>query len=220
MTSVCIPGTPGLPHRLVSSADEKILRVFDAPACFVRLLAGVDGAAAPLVAADPLVRVEQAYVPELGLSNKVRGSGGLAVARRGGCPTVFGRRGVVRGAHPPPPPTRTGQITAVVNGARVPVPGPHPPLEWGGPWTALLPCSWRHAGAVQALNSASDGAAFVDLALDDPDEVGGTVNEQPLPNPLSTSHLPSDEDLLRVRVRAPSFCGSHAVRVCARPALH
>jgi elongator complex protein 2 len=71
MTSLCFPGTPGRPHRLVSSSDEKILRVFDAPSSFLRLLRGVDGTAVE-APGDTLERVEQAYVPELGLSNKVR----------------------------------------------------------------------------------------------------------------------------------------------------
>jgi hypothetical protein len=70
MTALCFPGTPGRPHRLVSSSDEKILRVFDAPSSFLRLLQGVDSLT-PGWPGDTVERVEQAYVPELGLSNKV-----------------------------------------------------------------------------------------------------------------------------------------------------
>jgi hypothetical protein len=79
MMCVAFPPVSGVPHRLVSGADEKLLRVFDAPECFLRLLTSVSaggGAGARVVAApDTVTRVEQAFVPELALSNKVCAKG-------------------------------------------------------------------------------------------------------------------------------------------------
>ena len=73
LSTVCFPTTPGFPHRMVSGADEKILRVFDAPECFLRLLRGVVGGSVDTGEVDQVPRVEQAFVPELALSSKVRG---------------------------------------------------------------------------------------------------------------------------------------------------
>ncbi len=73
------PKLPQFQHRLVSGADEKILRVFDAPLNFIRLLAAVNpSAAVPLRADDAVRRVEQAFIPELALSNKVWSAAVLA----------------------------------------------------------------------------------------------------------------------------------------------
>jgi hypothetical protein len=81
MSTVCFPPTHGYPHRMVSGSDEKLLRVFDAPECFLRMLRGVDGSASEAHATldDVVLRVEQAFSPELALSNKVRSAecGGL-----------------------------------------------------------------------------------------------------------------------------------------------
>jgi elongator complex protein 2 len=63
------------PHMVVSGADEKELRIFDATMAFTRLL--------QLVAAgdgtqhnDTVERVERAYIPSLGLSNKATAADG------------------------------------------------------------------------------------------------------------------------------------------------
>jgi hypothetical protein len=55
----------------------------------------------------------------------------------------------------------------------------------------------------QALSEGVlDAAPVMDVMGGDPEDMGGVGNnELPPPNPVSTSHLPSDEDLLRV-------CGS------------
>ncbi len=72
MRCLLFPKLSQFPHRLVSGADEKIIRVFDAPLNFIRLLAAVDPlASAALPADDRVQRVEQAFIPELALSNKV-----------------------------------------------------------------------------------------------------------------------------------------------------
>ena len=55
------------PHLLVTGADEKELRVFDAPKLTLQLLRAVCQAAQ---AVDPVERVERAFIPSLGLSNK------------------------------------------------------------------------------------------------------------------------------------------------------
>lgn len=64
-------------HRFVSGADEKVLRVFDAPASTLRMLRSIKQARA--VTEDyimekneqqPSWRVERAFLPSLGLSNK------------------------------------------------------------------------------------------------------------------------------------------------------
>jgi len=62
-------------HRFVSGADEKVLRVFDAPASTLRLLHTLkklrDPATPTSSSATPAEwRVERAFLPSLGLSNK------------------------------------------------------------------------------------------------------------------------------------------------------
>ena len=54
-------------HRIVTGADEKELRVFDAPKSTVRALAGAAGISDDET--DPVDRVDRAYIPSLGLSN-------------------------------------------------------------------------------------------------------------------------------------------------------
>jgi WD40 repeat protein len=86
MTSATVPPVAGLPHRMFSSGDEKVVRVFDAPLQFTAALAAVSGgvlsaegrlprgaADAPTAAAaDSLAatRAAFAYIPELALTNK------------------------------------------------------------------------------------------------------------------------------------------------------
>ncbi|EKU20097.1 rna polymerase ii elongator, partial [Nannochloropsis gaditana CCMP526] len=55
-------------HRLVSGADEKTLRVFDAPRKVLGLLAALAG----IQSAQP-ARIETAYIPALALSSKAVG---------------------------------------------------------------------------------------------------------------------------------------------------
>jgi WD40 repeat protein len=72
---VCIGGLEsedGEPrHRFVSGADEKVLRVFDAPASTLRLLSSLKRTCDFVRDEDPAPwRVERAFLPSLGLSNK------------------------------------------------------------------------------------------------------------------------------------------------------
>lgn len=62
-------------HRFVSGADEKVLRVFDAPASTLRLLHTLKKLRDPATTASDSAtpaewRVERAFLPSLGLSNK------------------------------------------------------------------------------------------------------------------------------------------------------
>lgn len=81
MTSIaCIGGhgdDEGEPrHRFVSGADEKVLRVFDAPVSTLRLLSSLKSLRDPSARGledesnDVSWRVERAFLPSLGLSNK------------------------------------------------------------------------------------------------------------------------------------------------------
>mmetsp|Transcript_28996 Transcript_28996/g.43753 ORF Transcript_28996/g.43753 Transcript_28996/m.43753 type:complete len:891 (-) Transcript_28996:2589-5261(-) len=56
-------------HRFVSGADEKLLRVFDAPSSTLRLLRSLRNEASAKDE-EKEDRVERAYIPSLGLSNK------------------------------------------------------------------------------------------------------------------------------------------------------
>ena len=69
-------------HRLVSGADEKVIRVFEAPKATLRLLQSLDavktGAAPSSVDdKDDLDRPERAFLPSLGLSNRTTVTGGI-----------------------------------------------------------------------------------------------------------------------------------------------
>ena len=73
LMAVASLSTPHRPHRLVTAADEKELRVFDAPLRTLRELESLCGirvgeASGPSV--DVTSRVERAYIPSLGLTNK------------------------------------------------------------------------------------------------------------------------------------------------------
>ena len=65
-----------LPHRIISGADEKELRVFDAPLSTLRLLKQTSGSGSACSPEDHTQRVERAYIPSLGLSNKATASEG------------------------------------------------------------------------------------------------------------------------------------------------
>ena len=75
LSAVTSLSTPDHPHLLVSGADEKELRVFDAPRAFLRTLHLVSSPSA-VPADDPVQRVERAYIPSLGLSNKATAADG------------------------------------------------------------------------------------------------------------------------------------------------
>ncbi len=73
----CLDLLPQVAHRLVSGADEKTLRVFDATAQVLALLQELCGLPLPKMAAGAGARVETAYMQALALSTKaVVGSSG------------------------------------------------------------------------------------------------------------------------------------------------
>jgi len=65
---------PQHPHYLVSGADEKELRGFDATETSLRMLDAVTGSS--LFTNDDTERVERAFIPSLGLSNKATAAEG------------------------------------------------------------------------------------------------------------------------------------------------
>ncbi|KAL7580991.1 hypothetical protein ACA910_005804 [Epithemia clementina (nom. ined.)] len=74
LVSVTSLSTQQHPHFIVTCADEKELRCFDAPKLSLEILESVTGMKWPT--ADPTKRVERAYIPSLGLSNKATASEG------------------------------------------------------------------------------------------------------------------------------------------------
>jgi WD40 repeat protein len=69
-------------HRLLSGADEKVTRVFEAPKATLRLLqslavAKTGGATSSVGVEDKLDRPERAFLPSLGLSNRTTVTGGI-----------------------------------------------------------------------------------------------------------------------------------------------
>ena len=70
-------------HRLVSGADEKVTRVFEAPKATLRLLQSLDAAKTGVAATSSvdgegdLDRPERAFLPSLGLSNRTTVTGGI-----------------------------------------------------------------------------------------------------------------------------------------------
>jgi len=75
MTSVTSLSTPERPHLLVTAAGEKELRVFDAPKATLRALEVFSGIPPP-PRGDDERRVERAYIPSLGLTNKATAADG------------------------------------------------------------------------------------------------------------------------------------------------
>jgi elongator complex protein 2 len=63
------------PHTIITGADEKELRVFDAPLATLRLLKAIAGVDA-IFFNDQVKRVERAYIPSLGLTNKASAADG------------------------------------------------------------------------------------------------------------------------------------------------
>lgn len=96
LISIAMPRIPGLPHRLYSGADEKVIRVFDAPQLFLSMLRSMSEPALLAAGYGPVVtdapsdhqqgqahdgqsspqsrpsiqRAAFAYLPELALTNK------------------------------------------------------------------------------------------------------------------------------------------------------
>ena len=70
LSAVTSLSTPDHPHLLVSGADEKELRVFDATLDFIGLLRLITKREKGPIQGDEVERVERAYLPTLGLSNK------------------------------------------------------------------------------------------------------------------------------------------------------
>lgn len=74
LSAVTSLSSPDHRHLLVSGADEKELRVFDATKSFNQLLGRIRNVGP--AASDSTKRVERAYIPSLGLSNKATASEG------------------------------------------------------------------------------------------------------------------------------------------------
>jgi elongator complex protein 2 len=70
LSAITSLSTPERRHTLISGADEKELRVFDATQAFTRLLQEISAEPVPIDRDDPVERFERAYIPSLGLSNK------------------------------------------------------------------------------------------------------------------------------------------------------
>jgi elongator complex protein 2 len=68
LTSVASISSVKHKHLIVTGAEEKELRVFDAPRTTIRMLQTVHGEANPVD--DDIERVDRAFIPSLGLSNK------------------------------------------------------------------------------------------------------------------------------------------------------
>ena len=75
LSAITSLSTAEYPHLLVSGGDEKELRAFDATNAFIRLLkmTSITSKANPQ---DAVERVERAYIPSLGLSNKATAADG------------------------------------------------------------------------------------------------------------------------------------------------
>jgi elongator complex protein 2 len=76
LSAITSLSTPEYKHMLVSGADEKELRAFDATKAFTRLLQLASTAAIPSKENGKIERVERAYIPSLGLSNKATAADG------------------------------------------------------------------------------------------------------------------------------------------------
>ena len=74
LSAITSISTPQHPHRFLSGADEKEIRVFDAPSATLRLLKAVS--TKDSFEADATERVERAFIPSLGLTNKATAAEG------------------------------------------------------------------------------------------------------------------------------------------------
>lgn len=73
LSAVTSLSTPKHPHLIVTGADEKEMRVFDAPLTTLRTLKAVRGTE---YKEDTIDRTERAYIPSLGLSNQASAAEG------------------------------------------------------------------------------------------------------------------------------------------------
>eukprot|EP00741_Cyanophora_paradoxa_P006330 tig00000980_g6137.t1 len=175
---------PGLPacHRYAAAADEKVVRVLEAPQTFFDSFARIAGA--PLSLAADEARPLAANVPPLGLSNRPifpgqavgRGEGevGLGVGHRGAPlgeleagegagegPTDGSGGGDEEGGPPGPSGVLAGERAPVGSGPFRPVPLSRPPLEEQLLQNTLWPEVQKlfgHLNEVVALASSCDGA--------------------------------------------------------------
>ena len=74
LTTITSISTPDHRHLIVTGADEKEARAFDAPLTTTKLLQSILGV--DREPNDGMVRVERAYIPSLGLSNKASADDG------------------------------------------------------------------------------------------------------------------------------------------------
>ena len=74
LSAITSISTPQHPHRFLSGADEKEIRVFDAPSATLRLLNAVSSK--DDFEKDSTDRVERAFIPSLGLTNKATAAEG------------------------------------------------------------------------------------------------------------------------------------------------
>jgi elongator complex protein 2 len=73
LSAIASLSTAKHPHLLVTGADEKEMRVFDAPRTTLRILKAARGTD---FNEDPVERMERAYIPSLGLSNQASAADG------------------------------------------------------------------------------------------------------------------------------------------------
>ena len=77
LTAVTSLSSPQHPHFIVTGADEKELRAFDAPHMSLNVLKAISGGSMEAMTdRDPIQRVERAYIPSLGLRNKATAAEG------------------------------------------------------------------------------------------------------------------------------------------------
>jgi elongator complex protein 2 len=80
LSAVASLSTPSHPHLLVSGADERELRVFDAPKSTIDML---EAACGFKYDPDPIERTDRAFIPSLGLSNKASAADGAEEDKSG-----------------------------------------------------------------------------------------------------------------------------------------
>jgi WD40 repeat protein len=75
LSTITSVSTPEFKHRIVTGADEKEIRVFDAPLTTIKVLKAT-GNTSSTDGSDAFSRAERAYIPSLGLSNKASAADG------------------------------------------------------------------------------------------------------------------------------------------------
>ncbi|CAB9523680.1 Elongator complex protein 2 [Seminavis robusta] len=76
LSAITSLSSPDHRHWIVSGADEKELRILDAPMTTVRILQAISGTNDSSSNKENIDRVERAYIPSLGLSNKATAADG------------------------------------------------------------------------------------------------------------------------------------------------